>query len=243
MGAKVEVRNAKDFVIDAPVGPGDWWIALGPSNTSEHRRAVFRAGNDTVLHIAQRFAIDWVKMDARGEYARDHNGRTNAAWYGYGEPVRAVGNAQVAEIADSIPDNDPPGRGSRAVRITTGTLLGNYVMLDLGPGAPGSYRYALYGHLKPGSIKVKVGDTVSRGTILGAIGNSGNSDAPHLHFQVTETPDASAAALRAEGVPYVLRGFTVVRHDPQQVSQGAKLSAMGTHTNALPVEGDVIRIK
>lgn len=48
----------------------------------EHRRAVIRVGDDTVPHLAQRFAIDWVKMDARGDFARDHKWRTNADWYG-----------------------------------------------------------------------------------------------------------------------------------------------------------------
>jgi murein DD-endopeptidase MepM/ murein hydrolase activator NlpD len=239
--ARVPVRAPADLAFASPVGTGDWWIGLGPSNTSEHRREVLRVGEDTVPHLAQRFAIDWVKMDARGEYARDHRGRRNTDWYGYGEPVRAVVDARVAAVVDSIPDNTP-GEDSRAVAIRVSTVLGNYVLLDLGPATDGGHRYALYGHLKAGTLRVRAGDAVSRGQILGAIGNSGNSDGPHLHFQVTEAADAIAAPLRGEGVPFVLDAFTVVAHDPERVAQHAPLTALGPQRAALPVEGDVIRV-
>ena len=212
-GARVSVQAPADLALEWPVGVGDWWIGLGPSNTSEHRRAVIRVGDDTVPHLAQRFAIDWVKMDARGEYARDHRGRRNTDWYGYGEPVLAVADARVVAVMDSIPDNTP-GESSRAVAMRVATVLGNYVLLDLGRTSDTMHRYALYGHLKPGTLRVRAGDTVSVGQVLGSIGNSGNSDGPHLHFHVTEAVDAAAAPLRAEGVPFVLREFTVVAHDP-----------------------------
>jgi murein DD-endopeptidase len=241
-GARVSLRAPTNLALASPVGVGDWWIGLGPSNTSEHRRAVIRVGDDTVPHLAQRFAIDWVKMDADGEYARDHRGRRNTDWYGYGEPVLAVADARVAAVSDSIPDNTP-GEGSRAVPMRVATVLGNYVLLDLGPASDdAAHRYALYGHLKPGTLRVRVGDVVSRGQALGAIGNSGDSDGPHLHFHVTEAVDSAAAPLRAEGVPFVLEAFTVVAHDPERVAQHASLTPLGSHHTALPVEGDVVRL-
>ena len=240
-GGMIAVRPPTDLTLSPPVGDADWWIALGPSNTSEHRRAVLRVGDDTVPRLAQRFAIDWVRMDARGEYARDHRGRRNADWYGYGDSVRAVADARVAAVIDGIPDNTP-GENSRAVPMTVGTVLGNYVLLDLGPGSGRMHRYALYGHLEKGTVHVHIGDHVSRGQVLGNIGNSGNSDGPHLHFHVTEAPDDASAPLRGEGVPFVLDVFSVVAHDPERVSQGAPLTRLGPHRNALPMEGDVVRI-
>lgn len=240
-GSTIQVRPATNLVVASPVSAGDWWIGLGPSNTSDHRREVLRVGDDTVPHLAQRFAIDWVKMDARREYARDHQGRRNEDWYSYGEPVRAAADARVAAVVDGIPDNTP-GENSRAVAITVGTVFGNYVLLDLGVAEGTLHRYALYGHLKPQSVRVRVGESVTRGQLLGAIGNSGNSDGPHLHFQITEAPDDAAAPLRGEGVPFLLDTFAVIAHDPERVSQGARLTALGLHRAALPVEGDVIRI-
>lgn len=42
----------------------------------------------------------------------------------------------------------------------------------------------LYVHLKKGSVKVKKGDLVECGQLLGYVGSSGHSAMPHLHFQV-----------------------------------------------------------
>src|SRR4029450_2864430 len=78
--------------------------------------------------------------------------------------------------------------------------------------------------------------------MLGATGNSGNSDGPHLHFHVTEALNADTAPLRSEGVPFLLDVFSVVSHDPESVSHGDRLTKLGSHQAALPVEGDVIRI-
>jgi murein DD-endopeptidase MepM/ murein hydrolase activator NlpD len=52
-------------------------------------------------------------------------------------------------------------------------------------------------HLKPGSVAVRVGDRVRQGQRLGLLGNSGNTDFPHLHFQLTN--GASPAA--SDGLP------------------------------------------
>jgi murein DD-endopeptidase MepM/ murein hydrolase activator NlpD len=240
-GGSIQVREPSDLVLSPPVGAGDWWIGLGPSNTSDHRRSPLRVGDDTVPHVAQRFAIDWVKMDADGQYARDRKGRRNTDWYSYGEPVLAVAAARVVATFDSVPDNTP-GENSRAVAMVVRTVLGNYVLLELkGDGA--THRYALYGHLQPGTIRVSVGESVSPGQVLALIGNSGNSDGPHLHFHITEAADPVTAPLRGEGIPFVIDTFEVVAHDPELVAQHAALTAMGAHRNALPVEGDVIRIR
>ncbi|WP_321505658.1 M23 family metallopeptidase [uncultured Methanoregula sp.] len=55
-----------------------------------------------------------------------------------------------------------------------------------------------------GSVRVKAGDVVKESRVIGLVGNSGNSDIPHLHFQVvTDTP----SFLGAEGYPHVYRSF------------------------------------
>jgi murein DD-endopeptidase MepM/ murein hydrolase activator NlpD len=72
--------------------------------------------------------------------------------------------------------------------------------LDLGDGV-----YAFYAHLQPGSIKVKVGDKVRRGQVLGLVGNSGNSTEPHLHFHLSD----ANSPLGCEGLPYSLTAFEV----------------------------------
>jgi murein DD-endopeptidase MepM/ murein hydrolase activator NlpD len=83
-----------------------------------------------------------------------------------------------------------------AVRITRETVAGNYIVIDIGNDV-----YAVYGHLIPMSLKVKVGDKVKKGQVIGLIGNSGNSDCPHLHFHLESK---SNAFFGGEGIPYLL---------------------------------------
>lgn len=59
-------------------------------------------------------------------------------------------------------------------------------------------------HLQLKSVRVKAGDTVRRGQVLGLVGNSGHTDAPHLHFHVSDGKDP----LASEGVPFVFDTFT-----------------------------------
>jgi murein DD-endopeptidase MepM/ murein hydrolase activator NlpD len=112
----------------------------------------------------------------------------------------AVADGIVAAVKDSIPENIP-GPASRAVPITLETVGGNFVILDIGQG-----RYAFYAHLRPGSLRVRVGDRVRTGQVLGLVGNSGNSTEPHLHFHVMD----GISPLGSEGIPYAHERFDVV---------------------------------
>ncbi len=84
--------------------------------------------------------------------------------------------------------------------MTFRNVPGNSVTLDIGRG-----HYAHYMHLQPGSLRVKVGDRVRRGQVLGLVGNAGSSFLPHLHFEVTNSP----VLLSGDGVPYVFKSFGV----------------------------------
>lgn len=54
---------------------------------------------------------------------------------------------------------------------------GNHVVLNHGYG----YQ-TLYGHMK--KVKVRVGDRVKRGQVIGWVGSTGKSTGPHLHYEV-----------------------------------------------------------
>jgi murein DD-endopeptidase MepM/ murein hydrolase activator NlpD len=171
----------------------------GPDNIGgHHRRALLTI--DGQPFIGQRFAIDWMKVDAAG---RPFVGSQtdNKAYIGYGAEILAVGDGIVASVKDGIPEN-VPGLTSRAVAITMETVAGNSVTLDLGNG-----RFAFYAHLIPGSLRVKPGDRVRRGDVLGLVGNSGNSTGPHLHFHIGDRN----AGLAAEGLPYAIDSWEVMR--------------------------------
>jgi murein DD-endopeptidase MepM/ murein hydrolase activator NlpD len=220
-GIPVETRQsvstAKPIVIGPPLRGENWLAANGPANTSPHRRAVMPI--EGRLHDAQRFAIDWVKRDAAGRtFTGDE--KDNKTHYAYGSEAIAVADSTVVAVKDGIPENIP-GLNSRAVPITLETIGGNHVVLDLSGG-----RFAFYAHLQPGSLKVKVGDKVRRGQVLGLVGNSGNSTEPHLHFHITDSP----SPLGSEGLPYVIDSF--------EVTGGA---GVGAKTNALPLGGAQVK--
>lgn len=63
--------------------------------------------------------------------------------------------------------------------------------------------YALYAHLKAGSVTVKVGDKLKRGQVLGLLGNSGNTTEAHLHFHLMRGP----APLSSDNVPFEIDHF------------------------------------
>ena len=147
----------------------------------------------------------------------------------YGAEALAVADATVAAVKDGIPEN-VPGINSRAVPITLETVGGNYVILDLGSG-----RYAFYAHFQPGSLKVKQGDKVKRGQVLGLVGNSGNSTEPHLHFHISDGP----TPLSSSGVPYAHQSFEVQGKNP-----GWKPGTTATPVKRemeMPADGEVVR--
>ncbi len=198
-GVSVLPRVPVLSLVPAPVGPpvyGDGWAAInGASNTSNHRRTPLVVNGH--LYFAQRYAVDLVQVDREGWPYRGDPAR-NESWLGYGAELLAVADGVVIEVRDGIPENvpgEPP-----VVPINLDTVAGNYVVLDIGNG-----RYAGYAHLIPGSLRVQPGDLVRRGQVLGRLGNSGNSTAPHLHFHITAGP----SFLEADGVPYAFERVRV----------------------------------
>jgi hypothetical protein len=180
--------------LGAPLRGDRWLAANGPSNDTHHRRSWLSFGGRAL--VPERFAIDFVRLSDTDSLTNG-DPADNRSYVGYGAEAIAVGDARVAAVKDGIPDNVPANQFPSPA-LAMEDMGGNYVGLDLG----GS-RYAFYAHLQPGSIRVKPGARVQRGQVLGLLGNSGTSNAPHLHFQVSDRP----SLLLSDGLPYVFESF------------------------------------
>lgn len=79
---------------------------------------------------------------------------------------------EVHNLRDDIHDNSV---GTTNIR----TPEGNFVTLKIR-----NDKYLVLAHFKKGSIKVKKGQKIKTGQLIGKCGNSGNSTAPHIHLQI-----------------------------------------------------------
>jgi Peptidase family M23 len=193
-----DVRRDRPIVLDPPLLGGPWVALYDPMMIGGHRTAIYAVNGRA--RIPARFAIDWVRLENDGTNARGDKSQI-ANWHGYGAEALAVADGAVVEAKDDVAEDPCLSCGPRAP-IPLENVSGNFVCLDLGGG-----RYAFYEHLKRGSVRVKVGDRVKSGQVIGLLGNSGGSSSgPHLHFHVAD----AQSELAGDGLPFVFRGFKVV---------------------------------
>lgn len=218
----------------AAIGPplrGEWMSANGPSNMSGHRRLVLGLNGDVAS--GQRFGIDFVQMTETGTFSGERT--DNASYHAYGQDILAVADGIVVETKDGIPEN-VPGPASRAVPIDLHTVSGNSIVLDIGAG-----RYAFYAHLIPGSLRVQEGDRVTRGQVIGLVGNSGNSTEPHLHFHIVDGLASGTSTLGAEGVPYALDSFEVIGRCTGFGAAGCARTEPVVVRGGIPLQNQIVR--
>jgi murein DD-endopeptidase len=224
-GVPVSTDRKPVPVISSPLLGGEWVAANGPSNTSAHRRAFIPINGRA--YISQRFAIDWVELNPDGKtYQGD--AADNKNYRAYGAEIHAVADGVVTQTKDGIPQNVP--NQPPVVPITLETIGGNHVIMDIGNGL-----YAFYAHLQPGSVRVRVGDKIRRGQVLGLLGNSGNSTEPHLHFHIS----SANSELGSEGLPYAFAEYEVQGKGEWKPSDSH--SAPVKYEMEIPFEDEVVR--
>ena len=232
----VDVQSATTTVatelpqIVSPLRGKNWVAGSAPSNSSPHRRTIIIY--DGKPYIAQRYAIDWVQFGSDNK-TYTGNPKDNRSYHCFGLEAYAVADATVVEVRDGLPENVPGEKP--AVPINFDTVAGNHVNLDLGGGV-----YAMYAHLQPGSIRVKVGDRVTVGQVIGLVGNTGNSSEPHLHFQLMNHNNP----LGSEGLPYTFATF----YDAGKMTMGVsdfklnRAPAEGRH-GEMPMENEIVNFE
>jgi len=133
------------------------------------------ASLQTNPHYVNKYAIDFLKLGSDNRFYKEKEDSVTD-FYSYNEPVLSPANAIVTQIVDSI-------ESDLMFHPDTINAGGNFIILDVG-----NEKYVFLGHLKKESIAVKTSDTISLGTYIGRLGNSGNSSVPHLHMHVQNKP-------------------------------------------------------
>nr|MBA4185058.1 M23 family metallopeptidase [Acidobacteriota bacterium] len=181
----------------------------GHDYNSHHRRFDYTQENFVKSGYKtnfQRYGYDFIIVDEQGLNYKGER-RVNDDWYrarpdrmedyySFGEPIYAAGAGRVAFVQDAKPDDrkfNPADLGA-----DERAYAGNYIVIDHLNG-----EFSWFGHIKQGSSRVKVGQTVKQGDVIAAIGAAGSSLFPHLHYELRN----GGGAKEVEGLPSYFTNF------------------------------------
>lgn len=197
-GPELVVSPFQATVIASPLSGNGWLNASGccdnPSSPHRFSRLVVDGSRYVKPEI---FAIDWIRL--RGGQDSSGDGTKNDQYFAFGAEIRSVADGTVVSTRNDMPEETP----NQPVKHVKQPLdfIGNHVVVQIRPGI-----WATYAHMQTGSIRVKVGDRVKTGQLLGKLGNSGKTTAPHLHFQLADGPDNTTA----NSLPFVIDRYRFV---------------------------------
>jgi Peptidase family M23 len=224
--------DPREPLVIAPPLRGDGWLPFNSCCAADsHHRAGRVAVDGSHLVKIETFAIDWIQLQDGRLFSGD--GSQNEQYFCFGADVVSVAAGTVVSVRDGMPEetpNQPPLN-----LLQPADAAGNNVVVQVAPAV-----WATYAHLQPGSIRVAAGDQVTAGQPLGLLGNSGASTAPHLHFQLSDSPDL----LTSNSLPFVFDRYTLAGAVDPQAAEAALApppagedGEIGTGATAIPVEG------
>lgn len=153
------------------------------------------------------FAIDALALDANHAPMLRPGSDRPQDYAGWGRPILAPAAGTVVQARNDRPDQPKDGESDPAYfapEYPNGGDVGNHVVIDHGYG-----EFSLIAHMRMGSVRVQAGDRVTQGQQLGALGNSGDTSGPHLHYQLQDGPRwefADGLPMRFENVSSLARG-------------------------------------
>jgi biotin carboxyl carrier protein len=161
------------------------------------------------------FAIDVDGLD-RNYAPQKNDADENASDAGWGREIFAPAAGTVTYACNDVPDNPHPGNRPdinwyTALHDPVMAYYGNCVILD-----HGNSEYSVMAHMQQGSVRVKVGDRVAAGQVIGRLGNSGDASGPHLHYQLQSGPQL----FHDESLPFRFQNI-----DVPQLSRGTYFEA------------------
>jgi hypothetical protein len=194
--AAVTPDTREPVVIGAPLAGAGWLDGNSCCAVTAHRAAVNPING--ALHVPERFAIDFVRLDGGGRIFDGPIDELDSYAY-YGADIHAVADGPIVamrwDLEEQVPGANPTG-------LSVDEYGGNHIVQDIGDG-----RYAFYAHLQEGNpLEVEIGQQLSRGAVIARLGNTGNTDSPHLHFHVMDSP----LPLASNGLPFLIESFDLV---------------------------------
>jgi len=186
-------KNDNPILIDFPL-EGEWWAPHSPGTK------VPSHGTDM---LGQRYAYDFVMVDWEKK-KKMFNGSSLkyilfgiplSDWYGWGKNIYAPCDGKIIVARGGLKERKrlniitdllvviKNGLFFRPGKHDLHKVVGNYVIMQT------ENAYACFAHFQTDSICVSEGQDVKTGELLGRVGHSGNSTAPHLHFQMMDNLD------------------------------------------------------
>jgi hypothetical protein len=206
-------------VVEFPLR-GEWLAVRSPGDR------IASHGTDI---LGQRFAYDFIRVDRRKGRRLHPSGLLRSTLfgfaareaYGWGQPIHMPFAGEIVAAEDGWPEPARVrplfevfrlARQTRAFARTRDVrpLLGNYVIARWGA------IFAVFAHLAPGSVGVATDQWLPASHPVGRVGHTGNSTAPHLHFQLMDSPDP----LVARGIPCAFRELEVEREEGWETVRG-----------------------
>lgn len=185
---------------------GSWLVQSG-GDTSEL--------NDHHDAPNQAFAFDFVGIGPDGKtFAGD--GKRNEDYYGFGREMYATADGVVTDVIEGVRDSLPNSPNLYSA-------MGNAVFIEHRPG-----EVSVYAHLKLGSTRVKAGDRVKAGQVIGLCGHSGGGKIPHLHYHLQDTP----VFQDGKGIKLYFQNILVTRDGKTQLKERYS-----------PIRGDIVSPK
>jgi hypothetical protein len=163
----IEVVN-----LAAPMQKADGICVLSGGNSLALNAHFLTAGSP--LGLKEIHSVDFIKVRSGGFRTRSWQvapqPKDIEEYLVYDEPVFAPCGGSVVEMKNDHPDHPAGGE----YRDTSGV---NFVTLRCNKAD------IILAHLRRGSIEVSIGQTLKTGNFIGTVGNSGNTEEPHLHIQ------------------------------------------------------------
>lgn len=191
--------------IAPPFAPGTYLVAHGGSTkmVNVHLNTLDESIERVRAWRGQSRALDIFRISQLGLHKSGWLPPDPARYTTFGTPVLAPCEGSVAKVVDGFRDMTVP-------EMDRDNLPGNYVAIDC------NGFFVILAHLRQGSMAVSEGERVSVGSLLGEMGNSGNSSEPHLHVHAQRGLPAEAP-FAGEPLGLTINGRFLVRNDRIEV--------------------------